>query len=170
MEKQLTGFNRYGHMWIQFIQSLNRSHFNAKEPCVSKDISVDFGNHLNLVHWWFLLPCRHIFHLDSLTRVLTALHWETYISMFEKSGMEVYETMGTVWIEEERSYGKQDIERSNSIIRVRAYCNGASAPSTFPGQVCFPGPSMFPELRMFLGLPNYSRWVSRIPGRSWLAG
>ena len=41
--------------------------------------------------------------------------------MFEKSGMEVYETMGTVWIEEERSYGIQDIERSNSIIRVRAY-------------------------------------------------
>ena len=41
--------------------------------------------------------------------------------MFEKSGMEVYETMGTVWIEEETSYGIQDIERSNSIIRVRAY-------------------------------------------------
>ena len=130
MEIQLTDFNRYGHMWIQFIQSLNRSHFNVRDEC----------------------------------------HWETYISMFEKSGIEVYEAMGTVWIEEERSYGKQDIERSNSIIRVRAYCNGASAPSTFPGQVCFPGPSMFPELRMFPGLPNYPRRVSRIAGHTGLAG
>ena len=31
LEKLLTGLNSYGYMWIQFTQSVNRSHFNTKE-------------------------------------------------------------------------------------------------------------------------------------------
>jgi len=37
--------------------------------------------------------------------------------MFSECGMEVYETMGTVWVEEERS--EHNVERANVVSRVR---------------------------------------------------
>ncbi|KAF8419735.1 hypothetical protein EV426DRAFT_676556 [Tirmania nivea] len=65
----------------------------------------------------YLLPCRHIFHLDTEAKVLTPLQWEAYIGMFAECGMEVYETVGTIWVEEERS--GRNVERANIVIRVR---------------------------------------------------
>ena len=38
-------------------------------------------------------PCRHVFQLDTETRVLTPEHWQFYVSMFSESGFEVYEVM-----------------------------------------------------------------------------
>ncbi|RPB20548.1 hypothetical protein L211DRAFT_852264 [Terfezia boudieri ATCC MYA-4762] len=43
--------------------------------------------------------------------------WEAYIGMFAESGMEVYEIVGTVWVEEEGS--GRNVERANIVIRVR---------------------------------------------------
>jgi len=48
-----------------------------------------------------LLPCRHIFHLDLETKVLTEDRWHTYVALFEECGFEVYETMGHVLVEPE---------------------------------------------------------------------
>ena len=42
-------------------------------------------------HRQYLLLCRHIFHLDSERKVLTASRWEAYVLMFEEGGMEVNE-------------------------------------------------------------------------------
>ncbi|KAF8425213.1 hypothetical protein EV426DRAFT_573443 [Tirmania nivea] len=69
-------------------------------------------------HRQYLLPCRHIFHLDTEVKVLTTVQWDTYLMMFAECGMEVYETMGTVWVEEEG--GERNARRMNSVIRVRA--------------------------------------------------
>ena len=44
----------------------------------------------------YLLPCRHIFHLNTVTPILTAERWARCASMFAEGGMEVYESMGTV--------------------------------------------------------------------------
>jgi hypothetical protein len=41
----------------------------------------------------YLLPCRHVFHLDSETKVLTAERWQSYLSLFDGRGFEVYETV-----------------------------------------------------------------------------
>ena len=46
----------------------------------------------------YLLPCRHIFHFDSVLKLLTPSQWKVDISMFEECGMEVYETTGTIWV------------------------------------------------------------------------
>ncbi|RPB22559.1 hypothetical protein L211DRAFT_839607 [Terfezia boudieri ATCC MYA-4762] len=41
--------------------------------------------------------------------------------MFAECGMEVYETIGTVWVEEEGS-GRNDVEMASRFIQVRARC------------------------------------------------
>ncbi|KAF8442591.1 hypothetical protein BGX38DRAFT_1272306 [Terfezia claveryi] len=69
-------------------------------------------------HRQYLLPCRHIFHLDTEVKVLTTAQWKVYLMMFAECGMEVYKTMGTVWVEEESS--GQNARRMNSVIRVQA--------------------------------------------------
>ncbi|KAF8421780.1 hypothetical protein EV426DRAFT_643620 [Tirmania nivea] len=43
--------------------------------------------------------------------------WEAHIGMFAECGMEVYETVVTVWVEEEGS--GRNVERANIVIRVR---------------------------------------------------
>ncbi|KAF8418319.1 hypothetical protein EV426DRAFT_700534 [Tirmania nivea] len=43
--------------------------------------------------------------------------WEAHIGMFAEYSMEVYETVGTVWVEEEGS--RRNVERANIVIRVR---------------------------------------------------
>jgi len=50
--------------------------------------------------------------------MLTAVQWEVYLLMFAECGMEVYETAGTVSVEEEGT-GRQNIERANIVSRVR---------------------------------------------------
>jgi len=47
-----------------------------------------------------LLRYQHIFHLDSKDRVLTPTQLNTYFMVFGECSMEVYETMGTVWVED----------------------------------------------------------------------
>ncbi|KAF8416274.1 hypothetical protein EV426DRAFT_721882 [Tirmania nivea] len=44
-------------------------------------------------------------------------NWEAHIGMFAECGMEVYETVVTVWVEEEGS--RRNVERANIVIRVR---------------------------------------------------
>ena len=41
------------------------------------------------------------------------LWWEAYVLMFEECSIEVYKTMGSVWVEEE---GEQNAKRMSSII------------------------------------------------------
>ena len=48
----------------------------------------------------YLLPCRHIFHLHKMVPVLTPIRWQSYLDMFEEGGLEVYETMAAVVVEE----------------------------------------------------------------------
>ncbi|RPB22479.1 hypothetical protein L211DRAFT_839525, partial [Terfezia boudieri ATCC MYA-4762] len=55
--------------------------------------------------------------LDTEIKVLTPTQWKGYLMMFEECGMEVYETMGTVWVENECS--GRNAERANIISRVR---------------------------------------------------
>ena len=62
-----------------------------------------------------LLPCRHIFHLDGETKVLTPERWQTYISLFDECGFEVYETMGRVYVEVEE---RQMDPKCSSIARI----------------------------------------------------
>ncbi|KAF8458139.1 hypothetical protein BGX38DRAFT_649404 [Terfezia claveryi] len=69
-------------------------------------------------HRQYLLPCRHIFHLDTEIKVLTTVQWKAYLMMFEECGMEVYETMGAVWVETDEDSGR-NAERANTIGRVR---------------------------------------------------
>lgn len=64
----------------------------------------------------YLLPCRHIFHLDTELKVLTTMQWKEYLMIFTECGMKVYETMDTVWIEEDT--GGYNAERSSSMIRI----------------------------------------------------
>ena len=46
--------------------------------------------HSNRFARQYLLPCRHIFHLDSETKVLTEDRWHTYVALFEECGFEIY--------------------------------------------------------------------------------
>ena len=66
----------------------------------------------------YLLPSRHIFHLDTELKVLTTTRWEEYLAMFGECGMEVYESMDTVWVEEDNC--RYNAEKTSSMIRVRA--------------------------------------------------
>ncbi|RPB25091.1 hypothetical protein L211DRAFT_136936 [Terfezia boudieri ATCC MYA-4762] len=93
---------------------------------LSKPVTENLRCHCKF-HRQYLLPCRHIFHLDTQAKVLTPLQWEAYIGMFAECGMEVYETVGTVWVEEEGS--GRNFERANIVIRVReslSRCNSSS--------------------------------------------
>ena len=67
----------------------------------------------------YLLPCRHIFHLDTELKVLTPSQWMAYIAMFDECGMKVYESVGTVWVDEVNN-GGHSAERTSSMIRVQA--------------------------------------------------
>jgi hypothetical protein len=49
----------------------------------------------------YLLPCRHIFHLNTVTPVLTPEKWDYYLNMFEEAGMEVYESITAVHVAEQ---------------------------------------------------------------------
>jgi hypothetical protein len=66
----------------------------------------------------YLLPCRHIFHLDGEVKIFTSDRWQKYLSMFEESDLEVYETMRHVFDEEE---GKQSVNiiRTRSVLQLR---------------------------------------------------
>ncbi|KAF8420376.1 hypothetical protein EV426DRAFT_243477 [Tirmania nivea] len=50
----------------------------------------------------------------------TAVTIERLLMMFEECGMEVYETMGTVWVEEDSD--RNDVEMTSRVIQVRARC------------------------------------------------
>jgi len=50
--------------------------------------------------------------------MLTVVQREVYLMMFAECGMEVYETAGTVWVEEEGT-GRRNIERANIVSCVR---------------------------------------------------
>ena len=85
-----------------------------------KDVPTGFDGTLRCnckFYHKYLLPCRHIFHLDTELKVLTTL-WEGYDIMLAECGMEVYETTGAIWIEEEG--GGASAERTSSMIRVQA--------------------------------------------------
>ena len=69
-------------------------------------------------HRQYLLPCRHIFHLDTVGKVLGVAQWEIYLSLFQESGMEVYETIGTIWVDEESN--KKNTQKMDDVIRVQA--------------------------------------------------
>ncbi|KAF8441166.1 hypothetical protein BGX38DRAFT_1272784 [Terfezia claveryi] len=87
------------------IQKLLARELDAVEERIAKGKEVpNFDENLRCrckFYRQYLLPCRHIFHLDTEAKVLTPLQWEAYIGMFAECGMEVYETVETVWIEEE---------------------------------------------------------------------
>ena len=68
-------------------------------------------------HRQCLLPCRHIFHLDDELKVLTPRKWEEYVSMFAECGMEVYETMGTVYVEQQENF--YNAGRNSSLLQLR---------------------------------------------------
>jgi hypothetical protein len=61
----------------------------------------------------YLLPCCHIFHLNTQQTVLTTEKWREYLGLFEHIGMEVYETTGTVLV-------AQDVERGPDRVRVHS--------------------------------------------------
>ena len=105
------------------IQNLLASELNAMADRIAKGKSVPsrFDETLQChckFYRQYLLPSRHVFHLDTEIKVLTTAQWEIYITMFAECGMEVYETMGVVWVEEEDS--KYSTEQTSSMIRVRA--------------------------------------------------
>jgi len=58
----------------------------------------------------YLLPCRHVFHLDTEQTVLTAEKWRGYLKLFENNGMEVYETIVQMPLEDERGPSKVRVE------------------------------------------------------------
>jgi len=60
----------------------------------------------------YLLPCRHILHLDTEVKVLTPSRWEGYMMMLAECGIEVYGMMGAVWVDEESS-GERNAERAS---------------------------------------------------------
>jgi len=65
-----------------------------------KEVPIAFGENLQChckFYRQYRLPCRHIFHLDTDVKVLTSVRWEGYVMMFTECGMEVYESIGTVW-------------------------------------------------------------------------
>ena len=63
-------------------------------------------------HRQYLLPCRHIFHLDMEVKELTLVKWEHYVMMFTECEMEVYETSDSVWVELESAERKDNTASS----------------------------------------------------------
>jgi hypothetical protein len=74
-----------------------------------------------------LLPCRHIFHLDREVKILTSDRWQKYLSVFEESGFEVYETMGHVFVEGEEKQSVDTI-RTRSVLQLRELEEGLRQP------------------------------------------
>jgi len=66
----------------------------------------------------YLLPCRHIFHLDYILTVLTPDRWQCYVDMFEDGGLEVYEKIGVVDVEEQLA-AVTDGEKVSSLLELR---------------------------------------------------
>ncbi|KAF8440184.1 hypothetical protein BGX38DRAFT_1144581 [Terfezia claveryi] len=103
------------------IQKLLARELDAIEELIVKGKELpNFGENLWCyckVNRQYLLPCRHIFYLDTEIKVLTTVQWKVYLMMFEECGMEVYETMGTIWVKDEGS--GRSTEKANIIGRVR---------------------------------------------------
>ena len=81
--------NRFGHMCTQ---KHNRKPFNVKLLSKYNDMNVDFGSHQNLSSTTKVQEEGKTIKWRGI--VLVAI---IYISMFEESGMEVYETIGLVY-------------------------------------------------------------------------
>ena len=63
----------------------------------------EFGENLDCYYQFtrrYLLPCRHIFHLDALSTplLLIAERWKQYHLLFQESGYEVYATVSKISI------------------------------------------------------------------------
>ncbi|KAF8428783.1 hypothetical protein EV426DRAFT_585900 [Tirmania nivea] len=75
------------------IQKLLAHELDAVEERIAKGKELPrFDENLRChckFHRQYLLPCRHIFHLDTEIKVLTPVQWKTYLMMFEECGMEV---------------------------------------------------------------------------------
>ncbi|KAF8414676.1 hypothetical protein EV426DRAFT_671625 [Tirmania nivea] len=106
------------------IQKLLAVELDAVVDRIAKGKEVsDFNENLRCqckFYRQYLLPCRHIFHLGTEVKVLTTARWKKSLMMFEEYGMEVYETMGTVWVEEDSDHN--DVEMTSQIIQVQARC------------------------------------------------
>ncbi|KAF8415880.1 hypothetical protein EV426DRAFT_661814 [Tirmania nivea] len=106
------------------IQKLLAIELDAVMDRIAKGKEVpDFDENLRCqckFHRQYLLPYRHIFHLDTEVKVLTTARWKKSLMIFEECGMKVYETIGTVWVEEDSD--RNDVEMTSRIIQVRARC------------------------------------------------
>ncbi|KAF8448199.1 hypothetical protein BGX38DRAFT_1260228 [Terfezia claveryi] len=85
------------------IQKLLSGELDAVTERIAKGKEVPLGFDENLqcrckFYRQYLLPCRHIFHLDTEVKVLTTARWEGYVMMFAECGMEAYEAIGTGWV------------------------------------------------------------------------
>ncbi|KAF8428713.1 hypothetical protein EV426DRAFT_711386 [Tirmania nivea] len=101
------------------IQKLLASELDAVAERIAKgkEVPTSFEENLQCYckfYRQYLLPCRHIFHLDTEIKVLTTIRWQEYVMMFAECGMEVYETIGTVWVELETSERRN--RSANSIV------------------------------------------------------
>jgi len=103
------------------IQKLLAQELDAvEERLLSGKPTPEFDTYLNC-HCRFarryLLPCRHIFHLDGEDRILTPAIWQSYIDIFEESGFEVYESMG--WVDVEERPAVRDSVKMNRVLELR---------------------------------------------------
>ena len=106
------------------IQKLLSTELDAVEGRITKGKEVPSGFDENLqcnckFYRQYLLPCHHIFHLDTAVKVLTLQQWEMYSLMFEECGMAVYEVVGQVWVEDETSDSRRGGKVSSFVLRVR---------------------------------------------------
>lgn len=68
----------------------------------------------------YLLPCRHIFHLDSeIPGGILTEKWSEYQDLFRESGMEVYEGIQRVTVEREDAGSLVDSSRLRRVIELR---------------------------------------------------
>ena len=103
------------------IQKLLSGEIDALEERVAKGKEVPTGFDESLqcnckFYRQYLLPCRHIFHLDTEVKVPTTMRWDMYAMMFAECGMAVYETTGIVWVENEIKGGNPV---SSFVLRLR---------------------------------------------------
>jgi hypothetical protein len=66
----------------------------------------------------YLLPCRHIFHLNTEQTVLTAEKWRGYLKLFENNRIEVYETIGQAQMPLDDERGPSEL-RAESLLHIR---------------------------------------------------
>ena len=104
------------------MQKLLSDELNAVEGRIAKgkDIPIGFDENLQCnckFYRQYLLPCRHIFHLDTDVKVLTSNRWEAYIFMFSDCGMTVYAGIDPVWVEDVSIGGSSRV--SCFILRLR---------------------------------------------------